>query len=142
MRKLARFIAAYFVGVTIAASVYVSKGDSLQNVVHVLALWLPISVVYGAATIAVLRRLKAIGMLGILEVSGMCIALFPLFTGGWPTYWMRWDLGILMVSVQCVALSLSAVIVFLINKRIKPNQSTDPALSSGTPAAEQPARHP
>jgi hypothetical protein len=142
MRQFTRVVVAYLAGVAIAASVYISEGDALKNVLYVLTLWLPISVVYGAVTIAVLRKLKAISALGILEVCGLCIALFPVFTGGWPTYWMRWDLAIFMISVQCVALSLSALIVFLINKRIKPNQSPDPTPAGVTPPAGQESRHP
>lgn len=118
MKKLVRFAAGYVVGCLLTTAWVVSKGDPVENACWLLMWWLPIAAVYYAITIVVLRRLQIFGLIGMLELCGLCVGLFPLVSGLWPTYWMRWDLALIMVVVQCVALSATVFIAYFFHRLI------------------------
>lgn len=116
MKAIIRFVVGYAVGVLLVASLSLSRGDAFESVVRLLAYWLPIGAVYCAVAAVVLQLNKIGRLFGMFEVCGLCVGLFPLFSGLWPTYWMRWDLALIMVAVQCVSLLATIIVVFFVNR--------------------------
>jgi hypothetical protein len=125
MKSLLRFVVGYAVGVLLVGSWLLSRGDAFESVARLLASWLPIAVVYGAIAATILRLNRLSRLLGMLELCGLCIGLFPLFSGLWPTYSMRWDLALIMVAVQCAALALAVGAVFLSNRFVGSLRKSD-----------------
>ena len=126
MKAIVRFVIGYIVGALIVASILMARGDSLENTSRLLISWLPMVAAYGAVLVVALRLAKAAEWFGVFELCGMCVGLFPLISGLWPTYSMRWDLALIMVVVQCVALTATVFIAFfcrrLIRSKGKPNK--------------------
>lgn len=104
-----------------------SRGDAVESVARLLVSWLPIAAVYCAVAAVVLRLNKhKLGRLfGMFELCGLCVGMFPLFSGLWPTYSMRWDLALIMVAVQCVALAATMLVVFFVNQLIGSLRKSD-----------------
>lgn len=118
MKTIIRFVIGYAVGVLLVASLLISRGDAFENVARLLASWLPIGAAYCAVAAVVLRLNKLGRLFGMFELCGLCVGLFPLFSGLWPTYSMRWDLALIMVVVQCIALLVTVVVVFFVNRLV------------------------
>jgi hypothetical protein len=127
MKALSRFFAGYAAGLLFMGSWLIWKGDSLESVARLLVLWLPITALYCAVTTVVLRSNKqTLGRLsGMFELCGLCVAAFPLVSGLWPTYMMRWDLALMMIAVQCVALAATMGVVVLVNQIIGSRLKSD-----------------
>jgi hypothetical protein len=125
MKSLLRFVVGYAVGVLLVGSWLLSRGDAFESVARLLASWLPIAVVYGAIAATILRLNRLSRLLGMLELCGLCIGLFPLFSGLWPTYSMRWDLALIMIAVQCVALAATIIVMFAVSRLIGSLRKSD-----------------
>lgn len=118
MKTTIRFVVGYAVGVLLAGSSLISRGDGFESVSWLLASWLPIGVAYFVVAAAALLPSKLGRLFGMFELCGLCVGLFPLLSGWWPTYSMRWDLALIMVVVQCSALLVTVVFSFLINRLV------------------------
>jgi hypothetical protein len=116
MKTIIRFSIGYTIGALLVGSWLISQGDAVEGTTRLLVSWLPIGTVYGALVATALRAGKLYRMIGMLELSGLCVGLFPLFCGLWPTYSMHWELALIMVAVQCAALALAVGAVFLANR--------------------------
>jgi hypothetical protein len=125
MKTIIRFAIGYTIGALLVGSWLMSQGDALEGAARLLVSWLPIGAVYCALAVTVLRASKLHRMFGMLELSGLCVGLFPLFSGLWPTYSMRWDLALIMVAVQCAALALAVGAVFLSNRFVGSLRKSD-----------------
>lgn len=115
-KSIFREICGYLVGAVAVGTVLLAKGDAVKNVLRLLGLWLPIVAAYGVAVVLLLKRMGLARMAGMLELCGACVGVMPLFCGLWPTYWMRWDLALIIVVVQWVALSLVVLLRVLFQK--------------------------
>lgn len=116
-KPIKRFATGYLVGALLVGIwMIIAKGDSLKNPPLLVLLWLPITAVYCALAIVLLRRLKLIHLAGILELCGVCVGLFPPFCGLWPTYAMRWDLALELLAFQWVVLSVVVLLRALFEK--------------------------
>tara|TARA_R110002094_G_scaffold62118_1_gene72524 strand:- start:288 stop:671 length:384 start_codon:yes stop_codon:yes gene_type:complete len=125
MKMMIRFWVGYLGGILLAVSWLVSRGDGFEAVMRALAAWLPVAAVY-CAILAITLSLSKLGRLvGMLELCGLCVALLPLFSGFWPPYYMRWDVALIMIAVQCVALGVAVAVVFFVNRFIGSLRKSD-----------------
>lgn len=118
MKSLVRLVVGYAVGVLLVGSWLVSQGDAIGTVTRLLVAWLPIAAAYAAIAATLVRFAKVSRLAGMFELCGLCIGLFPLFSGLWPTYSLRWDLAIFMVAIQFVALAATITGVFAVSRLI------------------------
>lgn len=102
-------LCGYCGGIAILAAILIAKGDAMSGLVRLVMLWLPIAASYAGIVLLVLKRVGLAQMPGMLELCGACIGAMPLFCGLWPTYWMRWDLALLMTEWQCAILTIVIV---------------------------------
>jgi YD repeat-containing protein len=120
MRTARRFIVGNAVGDLIFGIILVFSGngasapltDHMMSFGIILAQWIPVFIVYGVLIIVVLKRLKISELIGIVELCGFCVGLFPVppFGALWPNYAWRWDLALFYTAIQCAFLS---AIIFL-----------------------------
>ena len=132
MKAIVRFAIGYSVGALIVASILMSRGDGFEGVGRLLISWLPMGAIYCAVAVVVLRLFKIGRLLGMFELCGSCVGLFPLISGLWPTYSMRWDLALIMVVVQCVVLSATIFAVHFVHHLIGSDKPDNPT-GSGQP---------
>jgi len=125
MKTIIRFAIGYAIGALLVGSWLMSQGDDLEGATRLLVSWLPIGAVYCAIAVIVLRASKLYRMVGMLELPGLCVGLFPLFSGLWPTYSMRWDLALIVVAVQCAASAVAVGAVFLVNRVVVSLRKSD-----------------
>jgi hypothetical protein len=114
MKLVLRFIIGDIIGNVIVGFFLSAHGDYLSSVCKGLSLWIPMSVVYGAATIIILKRLGIAQLTGMMEICGLGIGLFPPFFGLWPPYMWIWQLAVLLVVMQCVSISFIAFVIWIV----------------------------
>jgi|SRR5580693_5754712 hypothetical protein len=114
-----KLLGGYVVGALLLALILILSGAEVRNVIKVLMLWLPINAVYGLAIVLLLRRMGLAQMVGMSELCGVCIGVMPQFSGLWPTYWMRWDVALVMIAIQCIVLTVVVSICALLQKTVK-----------------------
>ena len=119
MKLVLRFILGDIVGNAIVGFLLYSKGDHPSSVFIGLSLWIPMSVVYGAATIVILKRLGVAHLTGMMEVCGLCVGLLPPFFGVWPPYMWIWSLAIPLVVMQCTCISFTAIIIWIVHRSLQ-----------------------
>jgi hypothetical protein len=91
----------------IGATMY--RGDHFGDVLWLMLLWLPVALAYGLIITAIFSRSGFANERKIPELSGVCIGSFPLVFG-WPPYWMRLDVALCSILIQCGSL---AVVTFV-----------------------------
>jgi hypothetical protein len=90
------------------------RAGSSTNVVRIAALWLPIALVYCVLTMFALKRCKMDRLSWSLEICGFCVGAFPVVSGLWPTYFMRLDLAVIFVAIQCSILGVAMLIRYFL----------------------------
>jgi len=118
-KTLIKLLGGYVVGAMVFALILILSGAEVRNVIKLLMLWLPINAVYGFAVVLLLRRIGLAQVVGMSELCGVCIAVMPQFSGLWPTYWMRWDVALVMIAIQCIVLTVVVSICALLQKTVK-----------------------
>ena len=91
--------------VGVIAFLFVDIGHLSAGLWIVMA-WFPISWFY---CIILLMASRLVGFLRIASIpygAGFTVALFPLVSGGWPTYWAELRFAIRFVGVRLVVLSV------------------------------------
>jgi hypothetical protein len=116
LKAVYRLLYGYLAGAIAVAALSFCQGSDPKNIIRLLLLSLPIAALYGIAIILILGRIGKALSFGMMELSGVCIGLMPYFSGLWPIYWMRWDMALLMVAVQCTVLSLLIILWTLLLK--------------------------
>lgn len=115
-KTILKVLGGYIIGVVIVTLILTLSGDALRNVIKLLILWLPINAAYSFAIVLLLRQMGIAQMPWMFELCGTCIGAMPLFSGLWPIYWMRWDVALAMVVIQCLGLTLVVSFFALLQK--------------------------
>jgi len=105
MKSSIKIFVGYIVGCILVAVALTLRGDDLITVGKLVALWLPIFIIYSLIALVALHRLKISLPGGVLELMGGCIGIFPLFSGLWPIYWMRWDIALIVITFHVTILT-------------------------------------
>lgn len=106
-KRAYRMCFGYLIGAAGVGVDLIARGDGVKVVLKLLALWLPIGAVYLVASYFALSRMRLAMLGGMLELCGICIGVMPLLSGVWPTYWMRWNLALVIIAWQCSVLALA-----------------------------------
>src|SRR5690242_11393324 len=98
MKTIFRFTIGYFIGTLIVVIISLQRGDFPDVVARALLIGLLFSTVIAVLTIVILKLLNIISLIGVVELSGLCIGLFSLMFCIWPT-------GFLLI-IECIVLSM------------------------------------
>lgn len=115
--KLAlRFCAGYLVGGLVVLCTMLVFGDALVNAARLTLLWAPIAFAYGVLTVTMLRVINMARLTLSLAICGFCVGMFPLVSGLWPTYWMRFDLAIRICGLQLSILTAVMLLRYFVHR--------------------------
>lgn len=106
---IAKFCVWYLIGNFLVMITHILLGDEIYAILKVLLAWLPVSAIYATLAAILLTRLGLNTVLGMVELCGFWIGVFPLLFF-WPPYMCILELAVLCVLAQCVSV---AVVVLL-----------------------------
>jgi hypothetical protein len=129
-----RFFLGYAIGWLIVFCVMFFPDCSLiriPNILWILVLWLPIALVYGILIITALKYINIARLTWSFEICGLCVGVFPLVSGMWPTYWFIFPAAIYLIGIQCSILTFAMLILYLMHRIMKRNSSPVQPSTSG-----------
>jgi hypothetical protein len=121
MKPKLKLAAGYLVGLAILFLCLFQFGTNLGNVFYLIWLWLPISGIYLILIYVVARLLQVLNSVAILPVSGVSVALLPLFSGLWPYYMMKPNFAVLIIILNLGIIIVIFGLSWLIEKLLRRN---------------------